>query len=93
MGDLFMAAIAALAFVVLVALLWSNQKREKENYLTEGMCLGLALGAGLAGVLHMELGQAMSLGMLLGAALGQLAPKGGKEPSETTEKEDSHEDS
>ena len=63
MGDLFMAAIAVLAFVVLVALLWSNQKREKENYLTEGMCLGLALGVGLADALHMELGLAMSLGM------------------------------
>lgn len=87
MGDLFMAAIAVLAFVVLVALLWSNQKREKENYLTEGMCLGLALGVGLADALHMELGLAMSLGMLLGAALGQLAPKGGKKST----KEDDHE--
>lgn len=56
MGDLFMAAIAVLAFVVLVALLWSNQKREKENYLTEGMCLGIVLGAGLRGLLNMDLG-------------------------------------
>ena len=42
---------------------------------------------GLADALHMELGLAMSLGMLLGAALGQLAPKGGKEST----KEDDHE--
>ena len=75
MGDLFMAAIAVLAFVVLVALLWSNQKREKENYLTEGMCLGIALGAGLRSLLDMDLGVAISIGMLLGALIGQQVPK------------------
>ncbi len=75
MGDLFMAAIAALAFVVLVALLWSNQKREKENYLAEGMCLGIVLGAGLRSLLDMDLGVAISIGMLLGALIGQQVPK------------------
>lgn len=45
------------------------------------------MGVGLADALHMELGLAMSLGMLLGAALGQLAPKGGKEST----REDNHE--
>ena len=77
MGDLFMAAIAVLAFVVLVALLWSNhnQKREKENYLTEGMCLGIVLGAALRSLLDMDLGVAISIGMLLGALIGQQVPK------------------
>ncbi len=93
MADFFNAALPFVSMGLTIALLAANGRRGRKNYLTEGMCLGLALGAGLAGVLHMELGQAMSLGMLLGAALGQLAPKGGKEPSETTEKEDSHEDS
>ena len=66
----------------------ARRGRERKNYLTEGMCLGLALGAGLSGLLQMELGLAMSLGLLLGAALGQLVPKG--EVDKTEEEERDH---
>ena len=102
MADFFNAALPFVAMGLTIALLAANGRRGRKNYLTEGMCLGLALGVGRADALHMELGLAMSLGMLLGAALGlglgelpltelqaldQLAPKGGKESS----KEDDHE--
>lgn len=94
MEGIFTSAIAVLVMVALVALLWSNRVREKENYLTEGMCLGIVLGAGLRSILDMELGLAISMGMLLGALVGQQIPKkkntsqaGGK----ANRKEDDHE--
>ena len=68
MADFFNAALPFVAMGLTIALLAANGRRGRKNYLTEGMCLGLALGVGLADALHMELGLAMSLGMLLGAA-------------------------
>ena len=87
MADFFNAALPFVAMGLTIVLLAANGRRGRKNYLTEGMCLGLALGVGLADALHMELGLAMSLGILLGAALGQLAPKGEK----GSHKEDNHE--
>ncbi|MGI6255520.1 MAG: hypothetical protein ACOYJZ_07775 [Acutalibacter sp.] len=75
MDAIFTAVIGVLAVAVLVALLWSNRKQEKENCLTEGMCLGIVLGAGLRSLLNMDLGVAISIGMLLGALIGQQVPK------------------
>ena len=49
MTDFFMAALPFVAIGVAVALLAANHQRERSSYLTEGMCLGLALGAGLSG--------------------------------------------
>lgn len=71
MDEMFAAAIAVLVMAALVALLWSNRVREKENYMTEGMCLGILLGAGLRSLLNMDLGVAISVGMLLGALVGR----------------------
>ncbi len=95
MEGIFTSAIAVLVMVALVALLWSNQVREKENYLTEGMCLGIALSAGLRSILDMELGLAISMGMLLGALVGQQIPKKkntSQAGGETSQKEDDHEE-
>lgn len=88
MADFFTAALPFIAIGLAIALLAANARRgrERKNYLTEGMCL--ALGAGLSGLLQMELGLAMSLGLLLGAALGQLVPKG--EVDKTEEEERDH---
>lgn len=94
MEGIFTSAIAVLVMVALVALLWSNRVREKENYLTEGMCLGIVLGAGLRSILDMELGLAISMGMLLGALVGQQIPKKkntSQAGGETSRKEDDHE--
>lgn len=90
MAHFFTAALPFIAIGLAIALLAANARRgrERKNYLTEGMCLGLALGAGLSGLLQMELGLAMSLGLLLGAALGQLVPKG--EVDKTEEEERDH---
>lgn len=90
MADFFTAALPFIAIGLAIALLAANARRgrERKNYLTEGMCLGLALGAGFSGPLQMELGLAMSLGLLLGAALGQLVPKG--EVDKTEEEERDH---
>ena len=90
MADFFTAALPFIAIGLAIALLAANARRgrERKNYLTEGMCLGLALGAGFSGLLQMELGLAMSLGLLLGAALGQLVPKG--EVDKTEEEEWDH---
>lgn len=95
MEGIFTSAIAVLVMVALVALLCSNRVREKENYLTEGMCLGIVLGAGLRSILDMELGLAISMGMLLGALVGQQIPKKkntSQAGGETSQKEDDHEE-
>lgn len=93
MDAIFTATIAVLAIVALAALLWANQKREKENYMTEGMCLGIILGAGFRGLLDMDLSIAISVGMLLGALIGQQVSKEKKQNSggEEAPKEDHHE--
>lgn len=70
MAEFFNAALPFVAMGLTIALLAANGRRGRKNYLTEGMCLGLALGVGLADALHMELGLAMSLGMLLGGGPG-----------------------
>ena len=95
MDAIFTAAIAVLSIVALVALLWSNRIREKENYMTEGMCLGIILGAGLRSLLNMDLSIAISVGMLLGALIGQQVPKEKKtnqrdENAQELHKEDGH---
>ncbi len=96
MDAIFTAAIAVLAIVALVALLWSNRVREKENYMTEGMCLGIILGAGLRSLLNMDVGIAISMGMLLGALIGQQIDKSKKDGKTvdtiTKNEEDHHED-
>ena len=93
MDEMFAAAIAVLVMVALVALLWSNRVREKENYMTEGMCLGILLGAGLRSLLNMDLGVAISVGMLLGALVGRQFGKekqdGKNIEQKTADKEDS----
>lgn len=93
MDEIFAAAIAVLVMVALVALLWSNRVREKENYMTEGMCLGILLGAGLRSLLNMDLGVAISVGMLLGALVGRQIGKEKKDgkniEQKTADKEDS----
>ena len=58
MADFFNAALPFVAMGLTIALLAANGRRGRKNYLTEGMCLGLALGVGLADALHMELGLA-----------------------------------
>ena len=90
MADFFSAALPFVAIGVTLALLAANYQRERSSFITEGMCLGLALGAGLAGVLRMELGLAMSLGLLLGAAFGQLVPK--KQKTNAGEEQDNYEE-
>lgn len=93
MDEMFAAAIAVLVMVALVALLWSNRVREKENYMTEGMCLGILLGAGLRSLLNLDLGVAISVGMLLGALVGRQIGKekqdGKNIEHKTADKEDS----
>ncbi len=93
MDEMFAAAIAVLVMVALVALLWSNRVREKENYMTEGMCLGILLGAGLRSLLNMDLGVAISVGMLLGALVGRQIGKEKKDgkniEQKTADKEES----
>lgn len=93
MDEIFAAAIAVLVMVALVALLWSNRVREKENYMTEGMCLGILLGAGLRSLLNLDLGVAISVGMLLGALVGRQIGKEKKDSKnieqKTADKEDS----
>ncbi len=93
MDQIFAAAIAVLVMVALVALLWSNRVREKENYMTEGMCLGILLGAGLRSLLNLDLGVAIFVGMLLGALVGRQIGKEKKDgkniEQKTADKEDS----
>ena len=47
MADFFNAALPFVAIGLTIALLAANGRRGRKNYLTEGMCLGLALGVGL----------------------------------------------
>lgn len=93
MEEFFTAALPFIAIGVTIALVAANYQRGRKNFITEGLCLGLALGAGLAGLLEMEPGLAMSLGMLLGGALGQVFPKKPEQArrEETEEQEDPHE--
>ena len=78
MADFFNAALPFVAMGLTIALLAANGRRGRKNYLTEGMCLGLALGVGLADALHMELGLAMSLGCCWGRPWASWRPKAGR---------------
>ena len=77
MADFFTAALPFIAIGLAIALLAANARRgrERKNYLTEGMCLGLALGAGCSGLLQWSWGCHVP-GPSAGAALGPAGAQG-----------------
>lgn len=50
-------------------------KENKQNYLTEGMCIGLCLGVSLSSLFSINMGLGVSLGMLIGETIGILIKK------------------
>lgn len=73
----------ALPFVLtgicLAIIFAANHKRENkesaENYLTEGMCIGIGLGVALSSSMHIDMGLGTGMGMLLGETVGFLLKK------------------
>lgn len=71
---------AALPFVlcgiaVIVIFKNTNKQTSKDNYLIEGMCLGLAFGSMIGAIFSSQLGLCLSLGMLIGEAIGSYFKK------------------
>lgn len=72
--------LAALPFIlcgiaVIVILINTNKQTTKDNYLVEGMCLGLAFGSMIGAMFSSQLGLCLSLGMLIGEAIGSYFKK------------------
>jgi len=73
--------LAALPFIlcglaIIVILMNTKKQTSKDNYLAEGMCLGLAFGSMIGALFPSQLGLCLSLGMLIGEAIGSCFKKG-----------------
>ena len=72
--------LAALPFIIcgmaiIVILMNTKKQKSKDNYLAEGMCLGLAFGSMIGALFPSQLGLCLSLGMLIGEAIGSYFKK------------------
>ncbi|MDO5812064.1 MAG: hypothetical protein Q4Q31_03110 [Bacillota bacterium] len=71
---------AALPFIlcglaIIVILMNTKKQTSKDNYLIEGMCLGLVFGSMIGALFSSQLGLCLSLGMLIGEAIGSYFKK------------------
>lgn len=60
---------------IIVILMNTKKQTSKDNYLVEGMCLGLAFGSMIGVLFSSQLGLCLSLGMLIGEAIGSYFKK------------------
>ena len=70
--------MACLPFVIMglsIAIIAANSKKNKNNYLVEGMIFGISLGIIISSSLNYNLGLALSLGMLIGEMIGSFIKK------------------
>ncbi len=70
--------IACLPFVVMgvaVVIVIVNSKKNKKNYITEGMILGMSFGLMISNCFDGNMGLGLSLGMLIGEAIGSFVKK------------------
>lgn len=69
--------LSALPFVIIglcfLALIFANSN--KNNYCSEGMCVGMCTGSAISYATKIDFGHGISLGMLIGEAVGSFIKK------------------
>lgn len=77
MKEFLLAALPFIICGIAVIVILKNTKKQtsKDNYLVEGMCLGLAFGSMIGAMFPSQLGLCLSLGMLIGEAIGSYFKK------------------
>ena len=71
MKDFIQIALPFIIMGVSVAVVFINVKKNKKNYLTEGMCLGMSFGLMFNNLLDgNQASLCLGLGMLVGEAIG-----------------------
>lgn len=65
-------AVAGIVIVALVTIIKkrSTPENKAETYMTEGLAIGLCLGAGIGASFHMNITYFICIGMLLGTIIG-----------------------
>lgn len=76
MKDFILAALPFVIMGISVAIIIVNSNKNKEAYISEGMCLGMSFGLLLGTSFGNEhTGLFLSLGMLIGEAIGSFIKK------------------
>lgn len=74
--DFVLAALPFIIIGVAIIVIVVNSKKDKENHISEGMCLGMCLGLLIGASFPNEyLGISLSLGMIIGEAIGACVKK------------------
>lgn len=76
MKDFILAAIPFIIIGISFAIIAVNSKKTKENYISEGMCLGISFGLLVSTLIPNEyMGMCLSIGMIIGEAVGSYIKK------------------
>lgn len=70
MKDFIMSALPFVIAGICVIVIVMNSKKNKENYLLEGMTLGMCFGLMIGNLFDGNIALGLSLGMLVGEAIG-----------------------
>lgn len=65
--------LSALPWVIIglcIVVICANKKSKKNDYISEGMCIGMSLGILFSTMLNINLCLGLSIGMLIGEAIG-----------------------
>ena len=75
MKDFILSALPFIIIGICLAIIFANNKKEKNTYCSEGMALGMCFGVAMASALKINMGLGISLGMLIGETVGMLKEK------------------
>lgn len=75
MKEFIMACLPFVIMGVAVVIVIVNSKKNKKNYITEGMILGMSFGLMISNYFNGNMGLGLSLGMLIGEAIGSFVKK------------------
>lgn len=76
MKDFILTSLPFIIIGISVAVIIVNSNKNKETYISEGMCLGMSFGLLLSNLFSSEhMGLSLSLGMLIREAIGSFIKK------------------
>lgn len=75
MKDFVLSALPFIIIGLCLAIIFANQKNDKQTYCSEGMCIGMCFGVAASSILKINMGLSISLGMLIGETIGVLIEK------------------
>ena len=78
MKDFILSALPYTIIGFCLAIIFSNLKKGKQTYCSEGMSIGMCLGLTISTSLKINIGLGLSLGMLIGETIGILIEKKNK---------------